>query len=450
MQTDLAERLEGAAALDAEGRSIEAVAALELIARDHPDSPLARHRLGAAWLRAGEAAAAAARFREALALQPDFVAPWIGLGAALRQLGEPDAAIAVYRRAIALDGGAALAHYNLANLLQELDDPAAEAAYRHALALRPDWPSAHYNHGIWLLKHGRYETGWAEYEWRWRTERFQPLRRALPCRQWAGQPLAGKTVLVHPEQGLGDLVQFVRYAPLIAERGGAVVLEAPEALHALFAGLPGVVEMLAPGGATSRPLDYHCPYLSLPLGFGTRLETIPATVPYLTFAAGKAAGWLARLPEGYRVGVVWQGNPAARVERGRSFPLAALAPVAKVPGVRLISLQKGHGLDQLVEPGFEVTGLGEAYDRGDFAETAAVVAALDLVITCDTAVGHLAGALGRPVWLALRSAGEWRWLTRRTDSPWYPHHRLYRQAAPGDWSGVFDRMAQDLADATGA
>jgi hypothetical protein len=248
------------------------------------------------------------------------------------------------------------------------------------------------------------------------------------------------------EQGLGDMIQFIRYAPLV--KGGRVVVECPGTLVPLFSSCPGIDRLVAEGDALPE-YDVHLPLLSLPHRLGTTLATVPADVPYLAAPAERIERWRAAVAavEGFKVGVVWQGNRLYQWDRHRSVPLAAFAPLARLPGVRLVSLQKGHGTEQLREAGrgFPVTELaGEMDEGGVFLDTAAVMKHLDLVVAADTAVAHLAGALGVPVWLALSAISDWRWLTKREDSPWYPTMRLFRQTTLGEWGSVFGRMADEV------
>jgi hypothetical protein len=272
--------------------------------------------------------------------------------------------------------------------------------------------------------------------------------------RWQGsEPLAGKTLLVHAEQGLGDVMQFCRYLPLLAAQGGTIVFEVMPSLKALLHSLPGDIHIIARGEPVPA-VDYYCPLLSLPHALKTRVDTIPAQVPYLAAEPERVAKWTERLRElpGMRVGLAWQGNP--KVEkliwaRGRSFPLAALEPLAQLPGVSLLSLQKGPGHEQLARVPFadRIVDLGTDLDSGPdaFLDSAAVMANLDLVVSCDTSIVHLAGALGRPVWTALSVSPEWRWLLERNDSPWYPTMRLFRQPTEGDWGAVVTAIVRALA-----
>jgi hypothetical protein len=277
--------------------------------------------------------------------------------------------------------------------------------------------------------------------------------RQFSATRWSGsQPLEGKTLLVHAEQGLGDVIQFCRYLPLLAAQGASVVFEVMPSLTRLLHTLPSAIRLIG-RGEPLPPVDYYCPLLSLPLALNTRLDTIPAQVPYLAAESERVAHWLERLRAlpGLRVGIAWQGN--LEVEkliwaRGRSIPLTFLEPLAHLPGVQLISLQKGPGTEQLrdVPFGGRIVDLGVELDRGPdaFLDTAAVMAGLDLVISSDTSVAHLAGALGRPVWVMLAASPEWRWGLERRDSPWYPTMRLFRQTADRDWTVVVAAIVDAL------
>jgi hypothetical protein len=300
---------------------------------------------------------------------------------------------------------------------------------------------------------GNFRRGWPQYEARFRVPALRIPNRDFAVPQWDGtQPLDGKTLLIHAEQGLGDTIQFARYVPLLRERGATVEFEVMPQLEALMGSLPGNARILAKG-ATLPPVDFHCPLLSLPLAFDTQLATIPDATPYLAAQPDRVALWAERLQAigGLRIGIAWQGNP--QVERmiwarGRSMPLTALVPLTEVPDVTLVSLQKGAGAEQLREAPFRdrIVDLGEKFDQGPdaFLDCAAVMANLDLVITTDTSIAHLAGALGRPVWVALNAAADWRWLLERTDSPWYPGMRLFRQP---DRTRGWDPVAADLCKA---
>ncbi len=382
------------------------------------------------------------------------------LGVALSNLGARDEALAYARRAVELRPEWATAHHNLGMVLgRRGETDAALAAYEQVLRIEPEYAEAHRNRALAWLTRGDFARGWPEYEWRWRCRGLErgPFRFTQPC--WQGEDLKGRTILLHAEQGLGDTLQFIRYASLVKRRGGRVVLVCPPPLVRLLAGCSSIDHVLAAGSGASQGLpafDVHAPLMSLPLIFGTTLDDVPAEVPYLSATPASLERWRSALDEvtGFRVGIAWQGNRRHRNDRLRSFPMAALAPLARVASARLISLQRGAGTEQVGtgDGAFTVldldsaSGLQTADDR-DFLETAAIVSQLDLVVTADTALAHLAGALGVPVWVALPDVADWRWLTDRGDSPWYPTMRLFRQDRPGDWAGVFDRMAEALETA---
>jgi hypothetical protein len=299
-----------------------------------------------------------------------------------------------------------------------------------------------------LLMAGDFEAGFAEFEWRWRSPAMQPHGVAGP--QWQGQNPAGLSILLHDEGGFGDTLQFVRYAPLLASRGATVVLQVqPPLVRLIRQSMPGVAHVLA-RGESLPPYDVHCPMLSLPHGFGTRLDTVPAALPYLQPAPEAASHWRTWLGnnagQALRVGLVWAGASrpdlpeAFAMNERRSLALARLAPLGGVPGVCFVSLQLD--VAEAVPPGMTI--LDPMAAMTDFADTAALVANLDLVIAADTAVAHLAGALGRPVWVLSRYDACWRWLAGRRDNPWYPALRVYRQPTPGDWDSVIATVAEDL------
>jgi tetratricopeptide (TPR) repeat protein len=413
----------------------------------------AENNLGGALQELGRYDEAVAHFREALRLRPEFAEAHGGLAMALVRLDELDAAEATCREALRLKPDLATAHLSLGFILSEQGRrEAALACCQRALDLQPDLADARKNRSlIWLLE-GKLTEGWAEYEWRWKCPELPERPFGQPL--WDGSPLAGQTLLLHAEQGLGDTLQFIRYAPLAAERGARVVVACQRPLLPLLSRMPGVSGWVAQGDPLP-PFDLHAPLMSLPRIFGTTLENVPAAAPYLAADAALVERWRGELAviDGFRIGIAWQGSRNYRRDRYRSVPLEQFAPLAEVPGVRLISLQKGYGAEQVAALGgrFEVIDLADRLDAagGAFMDTAAVMTLVDLVITSDTAVPHLAGALGVPVWVALSSNPDWRWLLDREDSPWYPTMRLFRQTQRGEWSEVFDRMAGALAERLG-
>ena len=459
-----------------------------------PDSAMLQCHLGLACLDLDEPEQAAAAFREALRLRPRFPEALSSLSEALRRLGRLDEARLAAETAVRMDFRRPEAHLHLGNVLGDLGEFAAAAnAYRRALGLSPGDAAAtsnlgislygmgllaeslaqhraavaldpesagfRYNLAVALLAAGEFEEGWPAYESRLRLGIGQlgfPVRGDIafdvPGPRWSGEPLAGRTIFLYGEQGLGDTLQFVRYAPVVAERGGRVAIGVPPQLLRLVRRMPCVAEAVPTGGGLPD-FDTHCPLLSLPLVLGTTLETIPASTPYLAPDPRDVETWRKRLPRDHRarrVGLVWSGNPrpdmpwAACVDRRRSIPLRHFAPLGGIPGVQYVSLQKGPPAAELdaASPVLPIFDPMDAVE--DFADTAALLAHIDLVITVDTSVAHLAGALAKPVWMLSRFDGCWRWLRDRSDSPWYPSMRIYRQPRPGDWDSVIETVAADL------
>jgi tetratricopeptide (TPR) repeat protein len=399
----------------------------------------------------GSALAALERVQEALEchdkailLDPSSPTAISNRAAALSRLDRFEEALEVVDRAIAVQPGIVQAHINRGNFLAALkryDD--ALKSFERAVALNPQSAEAHFGRSTMLLLKGHFEEGWTAYEWRKLRvgEAFNPRGRPV----WSGkEDIAGKTLFVEAEQGLGDTIMFSRYVPMVADLGAHVVFGARDEQVRLFRSLDCRVE-LVPAHSPPSQFDYHVALASLPLAFGTKLSNIPANTPYVHAEACDVDKWRKIIgARGLKIGIAWQGSAYSR---DRSFPLSCLAGIASLGEVRLISLQKGPGLEQLCELSRQMTveTLGPIYEAGDFAETAAVMEALDLVISCDTAAAHLAGALARPVWVALKDAAEWRWLSEQDDSPWYPGMRLFRQKARGDWDSVFAKMWSEMA-----
>jgi tetratricopeptide (TPR) repeat protein len=467
-----------------QGRAAEAVRLFEAALRLDPKAAAAHGNLGNALRALGRLDAAAASYRQALRLAPDQAELHFGFATVLREQQRWEAAVSQYQQAYRLrpdlpeaaihlcrelagQGWLDLAESLLRGMvkrdpryvgawvnlgrLQQLQGrfPAALDCYRKAQAIAPDFALAHYNEALILLLTGNYASGWPKYEWRWWSEGFVTGPQRFTQPRWTGEELDGGTLLLHSEQGYGDTIQFCRYVPLAAARA-RVLLSVPRPLVRLLSGLPGVGGFVCPGDPMPD-FARHCPLLSLPGVFGTNAATIPAQIPYLAAEPALVEAWAARLPAtGCRIGVVWQGNPDAAPDRERSFPLASFEAIAQVPGVTLVSLQYGAGLEQLdaMQGRFPIAVPGPDFNGGSdaFIDTAAVMMSLDLVITCDTAAAHLAGALGRPVWLLLRRWPDWRWLLERPDSPWYPSMRLFRQRRADGWAEVFARVVAALPE----
>jgi tetratricopeptide (TPR) repeat protein len=426
----------------------EAVACFRRVIELRPGFADAHYNLGNALRLRGDLAEAVTCYRRALERNPGLAEAHDNLGVALQDQGRLAEAVACYQRAIELKPDFAEAHCNLGVAWKEqgkFDD--ALACCRRALQLNPRYADGHLNQALLWLLHGDLANGWEEYEWRWQAK--QRLAPEFQRQAWDGAPLAGKTILLIAEQGLGDTMQFVRYAPLVKRLGATVILHCQKPLLRLMASCPGIDRLAGPGDDLP-PFDVCVPLLSLPRLFQTTLANVPATIPYLFAAPELVERWrekLARLA-GFTIGVCWKGSPGYPADRSRSIPLAEFAPLAQVPGVHLVSLQKGLGSEQLAELGdrFAVTDLRQELDEasGPFMDTAAVMMNLDLVVSADTAVAHLAGALGVPVWLALPFVPDWRWLLDRPESPWYPTVRLFRQKKLDDWPAVFEEMKTAL------
>lgn len=432
------------ATLQMRGWLDEAVASYQQAVRLAPGHVEAHCNLGVALHALRRTDEAMAALRRALELAPTHAESLNNLGNALRDRGSFDEAEACYRRALEVRPDYVEARHNLGNALKTRGLRAeALACYDRALAIRPDLAQVHLSRALAWLEAGDFARGWPEYEWRLRCPQF--AIPDLPQPRWDGGPLDGRSILLYADHGLGDGIQFIRYAPMVKARGGRVVVLCRAPLARLLATCDGV-DMVVVEGSPTPACDVHAPLMSLPGIFGTDLSNLPAEVPYLFADPDRVAAWAEELgpSDDVRIGIAWQGNPAHVRDRLRSIPLAKFEPIARRPGVRLFSLQKGHGREQIeaVAGRFAVTDLGGRFD--DLMETAALMTNLDLVIAPDTAPAHLAGAIGVPAWVALPYEADWRWLSGREDSPWYPTMRLFRQRRWGDWDDVFDRIAAAL------
>jgi len=429
-----------------QGRLDDAQAAYGQAAALRPDWPDALTNLGLAWQRRGDLDQALALQRRAVTCGPESVTAWTNLAATLQLLGHPVEAVTAYDRAATLAPADPLAVSNLAQALDEAGrDEAALAVHRRAVAVDPACAVARFNLGITLLRQAAFAEGWREYAWRWRGGVAKLVPRGFPQPEWRGEPLDGATLLLHAEQGLGDTLQFVRFLPAVAARGARIVLETQPPLTSLLAGIVPAAQVIARG--TPLPaFDRHLPLMSLPEILGAGAADL-ASPPYLTARPEDVARWAPRLAgPGRRIGLAWSGNPGHRSDRLRSIPAATMFDrLITVPG-RLFALQKDTrpaDAAALAAQAGRITDFGP--DLVDCRDTAAIVTQLDLVIAVDTAVAHLAGALGRPVWLLLPFSADWRWQHRRSDTPWYPSMRLFRQHSPGDWDEVLDRVIAALA-----
>ena len=470
-------------ALESRGEPAEAEACYRRAIDAKPDYALAMHSLGVLLQRQARYAEAIDCHRKALVYRPRYVEAHCNLGNALADHGQPEAAIECYRRAIALDPALARSHFNLGVVYQSLDqyEQAAECyrgairasenyaeaysnlgtvykfqgnlaeamkCYDRAIAIDDQLAEAHRNRAQLRLLEGNFSEGWPEYEWRKRVPGAKRPNLAQP--EWSGEEVNGGAVLLLGEQGLGDTIQMARYAPLVKQRAkGQVLVHERARLERLLGTVKGIDRFVGDPGAES--FDYYVSLVSLPAVFGTTVETVPAPAGYLAADPKRVAYWRRELAayDGFKVGIAWQGNPGYRGDAQRSVPLGEFAPLADCPRVRLFSLQKEHGLEQLppLAERLRIVDLAARFDEGEhaFVETAAAMRGLDLIVTSDSAVAHLAGALGAAVWVALPLVPDWRWLLGRSDSPWYPTMRLFRQRRAGDWGEVFVRIGEQLA-----
>ena len=408
--------------------------------------------LGLVLKERGRREEAAIWFRRAAECDPNLLLAHMQLGSAMRAAGNLDEAEACYRRALEIDSNHARAHSNLGGVLALMNRrEEAAACCRRAIEIRPDYVMGHVNLSVALLAMGDLEAGWAEYEWRLKMEKAAVSPQCQPV--WDGSPLDGRTIMLFLEQGMGDVFHFIRYVPLLCRQGARVLMECQASLIPLLQHADLGINQLVPKGSELPDFDVACPLLSVPGILGTTLEKLPADVPYLQAPPKLVDAWRDRVGEldGFKVGIVWQGNKAYPEDRWRSIPLARFEPLSRVEGVTLFSLQKGQGAEQMRSCGFPVIDWTAEMDitHGSFTDTAAIMRHLDLVISCDSALAHLAGALGTPVWIALPTAADWRWFQEREDSPWYPTIRLFRQQKSGDWRELFERIANALVDETG-
>ena len=423
--------------------------ALELIGRaiDRDPSTAEYHNnLGLALAALDLTDRAIAAYRKAAALNPAHPEIHNNLGNALEGVGRLDQAIASFGQAIALRPNLAEAHDNLGRALKKAGKlTEALAAHEQAVRLQPGLASAHLNLGLLCLLMGDLRRGWIECEWRWQTVESSVPRHRFAQTLWDGGNLGGRRILLHPEGGFGDTLLFIRYVPMVAERGGKVILGVPRELIRLLQELPGVHEMV-PSKAPVPDFDVHCPLASLPRLFDTTLSNIPAGIPYVRAQPERIEHWRRRVPADGRlkIGLAWAGRPDYANDRNRSMSLRQLAPLGQVPRTWFCSLQKGAASQQARTPPGELSLVDWTDELDDFADTAALVANLDLVIAVDTSVVHLAGAMGKPVWVLLPFVPDWRWMLHREDSPWYPTVRLFRQQREGDWDAAINRVAEAL------
>jgi len=425
------------------GQFEQAIAAHHSAIALEPENPRAWNNLGVAFSAIEEPAEAILAYRRAIDLHPQYSHAFHNLGKALAVSDRFDEAIASFRRAVELKPDFAAAQGDLSNALKHEGrlEEALEAA-RHAVELKPDSAEAHCRFGLMLLRTGELEHGWAEYEWRYRIS----VPWSFPHPRWAGDDLHGRTLLLHADQGLGDSVQFIRYAPLIAARGGRIILRCQRQLARLLKYFPGVQQTLS----EDDPLpvfDVHCPLINLPVAFKTSLQTIPSTGPYLRANPTLVRAWGSHVDPTHKrlkVGLVWAGHPSHSNDRYRSADLSTFAPLGDCGEIAFYSLQVGPSAVEVGSPPPGLNLIDLTAEISDFADTAALIEHLDLVIAVDTSTAHVAAAMGKPVWVVLPFVAEWRWLIDRPDTPWYPTMRLFRQPKLNDWEGAIAQLIDPL------
>jgi tetratricopeptide (TPR) repeat protein len=429
------------------GRTAEALASWDASLAVDPHHAEALHSRGNALYNLKRLDEALADYERVLALQPNNIDVLNNRGGALAELGRLDEALESYDRAFAVDPRVPEVLINKGHVCadqHEFDE--ALACYAAAAALPTLRPEAEFAASLVRLRRGQFARGWRDYEWRWQQASWEAQRRDFAAPLWLGnEPLSGRTILLHAEQGFGDTLQFVRYAKLVAGRGAIVLLEVQPALKPLLSGLERVAQIFARGEPLPR-FELHCPLMSLPLAFGTALDTIPAEIPYIKAPADRLAQWQARLgePRSLRVGIVWAGSAVHKNNHNRSIAFDRFRSLLSASDVSFVSLQNELAPADAATVGRHANVIHIGGELRDFADTAAVVSLLDVVVSADTAVVHLAGALGRPVWALLPFAPDFRWLLEREESPWYPTARLFRQPRTGDWESVLARVRDEL------
>ncbi len=462
------------------GRWSESVSHTQKAIELDPDLHEAYYILGIAFYELEKLDQAIEVWQKALRLKPGFAEVHFNLGIAYYHKGNLEEALALCRKAVELDSSLAEAHYNLGLVYygKDLPDEAircwqktvqinpkhkdafnnmgaafqdkheldkAQKCFQKAIDNHPDFPNAHWNKSLCHLLAGSFLEGWSEYQWRFKINTIF-LNRHFPQPLWGGEDLTGKTILLYAEQGFGDTIQFIRYVPLVKKRGGQVLVECQEDLGSLLETMEGI-DQLIPYGQPLPEFDVQCPLLSLPLAFQTELGDIPASIPYISLNSDLVKKWHEFTEvekDNLKVGLIWAGRPTHKKDRKRSLALKVFEPLAGLPGITFYGLQKGEAARQIQNrpEGMKLIGVGEKLV--DFTETGALIQNLDLVISVDTAVAHLTGALGKPIWTLLPYSPDWRWMLDREDSPWYPSMRLFRQPFPGDWESVIRALSDCL------
>ncbi len=412
-----------------------------------PDFADAHNNLGNALKDEGNLKEAIKAYKKAISLRLNYAEAHNNLGVAFQEEGALTEAIECYKKAFSIKPNFADAYYNVANTLKEqrkLNE--AIQTYKKAISLRPDYVEANYNLSLVYLLNGKLEKGLKLYEWRYRKKREIRTRAPREKLCWNGlEPIKGKRFLVYEEQGLGDIIQFCRYLPLLRKMGADLSFQVTKKLHSLIQTMDGDLKLTS-SLPDEKELDFEAPLMSLPYLLNTTIKTIPNKIPYLFANPKKAELWSKSFnEENFKVGVCWQGSKN-KIDVGRSFPLSLFEGISRLENVELVSLHKGEGEKQISDIKFNLTTLGDDFDIGEdsFIDTTAVMVSCDLIISSDTAIAHLAGALGKPTWVALKYIPDWRWMLEGDSNPWYPTVKLYRQRKQGDWQHVFDSMRRDL------
>ena len=429
--------------LKEQGKLEEAIACYRNALSLKPDYYKAHSNLGNALQEQGKLEEAVACHQRALSINPDFYVAHCNLGSVLQEQGKVEEAISCYCRALSINPDYSDAHNNLGSVLHDqgkLEE--AIGCYLRALSLKPDFPLAHFNLSIIYLLKGNLKEGWEEYGHRFRKKdvarHFNLHHLSLFQQCWDGSEIRGKTLLLCAEQGLGDTLQFIRYVRMALEKCDKIIVACQEELIPLMNQINGIQQVVAEGRQLPD-FDFYCPLLNLPSVFNTTLETVPAAIPYITNDPLKVLRWRERLQSdsaGLKIGLCWAGSPTHKNDRNRSILLKMFSILGEMQNITFYSLQKGRAAEQANNPPGGMNLVDYTNDLNDFSDTAALIENLDLIISVDTSVAHLAGALGKPVWTLLPFMPDWRWLLDRADTPWYPTMRLFRQSSIGDWAEV--------------
>lgn len=432
-------------ALVIKGLLDEAILSYKKALQINPNHAISYNNLANALREKGLLDEAIACYLKAVELAPNLADAFNNLGVAYQEKGQMDKALASYQKALLLNPTYADAYNNLGFTLQEKGQlNRAISCYKKALQLNPSLAAAHGHMALALLLRGDYEQGLKEYEWRWKTKYSCAREFSQPL--WDGSDVKGLTILLHAEQGMGDTIQFIRFVPFVAERGARIIVECHKELTSLLKNIAGTGQIIA-FGEQLPAFDLHCPLLSLPLLFGTTLETVPAKIPYIEANPVLVQKWANKVQSdnaNKRIGLVWAGSPRYKENRNRSLSLNTFSSLSQIENITFYSLQKGEAAKQAENPPGGMHFIDLTKDINDFTDTAALIENLDLVISVDTAVTHLSGAMGKPVWTLIPFSPDWRWLLNREDSPWYPTMRLFRQPEIGDWESVIIKVTKEL------